>query len=82
MKLSIIIPIYNERETLLKRKRECRKCGRCCLLNKSWCHHFKDGKCEVYDNQPFFCRIYPIDYKDMRMSDPNKECGYSWDEDD
>lgn len=66
-------------ESLLKRKNGCKSCGRCCQLNMYWCRYFVDGKCEIYDRQPFFCRIFPIDEKDKRMSGVSDSCGYSWD---
>ncbi|MBU2541445.1 MAG: hypothetical protein KJ593_06060 [Candidatus Omnitrophica bacterium] len=68
--------------SLSMRKGECKKCGRCCLLNKSWCRHFKGGRCQVYERQPFFCKVYPIDPKDKSMSGVAREdCGYYWSED-
>lgn len=76
--LVYFIPRYAVR-SLLKRKGECLSCGRCCLLNKPWCAYFKDGKCQIYKRQPFFCKIFPIDDRDRETSGVTKECGYWWD---
>ena|SRR3989338_6336179 len=70
-------PIYSI-SSLLKRKGECKSCGTCCSLNIDWCRHFNNGKCKIYDQQPFFCKIFPIDEKDKDMSGVTKECGYHW----
>ena len=68
--------------SLLNRKGGCFACGRCCLINKGWCRYFKDGKCQIYDRQPFFCKIFPIDRKDQLISGVGKECGYHWNKQD
>lgn len=65
--------------SLLKRKGDCTTAGGCCLLNKPWCRYLENGKCQLYDKQPFFCKIYPIDQKDKELSSLSKECGYWWD---
>ena len=62
--------------SLLKRKGKYLLCGRCYFLNKGWCRYFKDGKCEIYNKQPFFCKIFPIDEKDKKLSGVAKDCGY------
>ena len=67
--------------SLLKRQGKCKMCSCCCLLNKHWCSDFKENKCQIYQRQPFFCKIFPIDEKDKKMSGVNKECGYYWDSD-
>lgn len=67
--------------SLLGRKGNCKKCGRCCSLNKAWCFDFKDNKCLTYDRQPFFCKVFPIDHKDKEMSGVSEECGYWWGDD-
>ncbi len=67
--------------SLLNRKGDCERCGCCCLLNKSWCFDFKDNKCQIYERQPFFCRIFPIDQKDKEASGVSEECGYWWESD-
>jgi len=69
-------------DSLLKRKGKCQACGQCCLLNKPWCRYFKEGKCQVYDQQPFFCKIFPIDEKDKDMSGVAEKCGCYWDQED
>jgi hypothetical protein len=70
-------PHYTIR-SLLNRKGECKKCGFCCFLNRPWCRYFKDNKCQVYNKQPFFCKIFPIDEKDKEMSGVSGVCGYKW----
>lgn len=66
--------------SLRRRKGQCQKCGTCCLLNRPWCRYFKDNKCQAYDKQPFFCKIFPIDEKDKKMSGVSGICGYRWEE--
>ncbi|MFC1631556.1 hypothetical protein ACFL1I_04030 [Candidatus Omnitrophota bacterium] len=64
--------------SLFKRKGECRGCGMCCALNTPWCRQIKDNHCEIYQRQPFFCKIFPIDKKDQELSNAKDECGYFW----
>lgn len=64
--------------SLLKRKDNCKECGLCCLLNKPWCRYLEDDKCAIYDKQPFFCKIFPIDHRDKQLSRVSKDCGYWW----
>lgn len=65
-------------DSLLRRKGQCKSCGRCDTLNTPWCRYFKDNKCQVYERQPFFCKIFPIDPKDKELSGVGEACGYWW----
>jgi len=64
---------------LLTRKGGCTKNGCCCYMTTFFCPYIKDGKCSVYKEQPFFCRIFPIDKKSIRLSHVENKCGYYWD---
>lgn len=67
--------------SLLKRKGSCRACGFCCILNKPSCRYIgDDGRCKIYDRQPFFCKVFPIDERDKEMSGVADDCGYRWDD--
>ena len=61
---------------LSKRKGVCSSNGHCCRLTIPWCAHFVHGKCSVYNKQPLFCKIFPIDEKDKELSDCKESCGY------
>ena len=61
---------------LRMRKGVCSSAGHCCKMTLPWCRYFKAGVCSVYDKQPFFCKIFPIDEKDKDLSDVKEVCGY------
>jgi hypothetical protein len=61
---------------LAKRKGQCSQAGHCCRKTFSCCEYFKHGLCSVYARQPFFCRVFPIDRKDIELSDMQGLCGY------
>jgi hypothetical protein len=63
---------------LLNRKGKCTLEGCCCNSTTWFCEHFQNGKYKIYNNQPFFCRIFPIDQKDIKLSNVENKCGYSW----
>jgi Fe-S-cluster containining protein len=62
-----------------KRKGQCSRLGHCCEKTFSWCQYFKHGLCSIYDRQPLFCRIFPIDKKDIELSDMQGSCNYYFD---
>lgn len=61
---------------MLKRKGTCSLGGHCCKITLPWCPYLENGRCSVYDKQPFFCKIFPIDEKDKELSDVKELCGY------
>jgi Fe-S-cluster containining protein len=61
---------------LARRRGACSREGHCCRLTLPWCVHFKNGRCSIYDKQPFFCRIFPIDEKDKELSSVRGLCNY------
>jgi hypothetical protein len=61
---------------LSRRRGACSKAGHCCKVALPWCEYLINGKCSVYDKQPFFCRIFPIDEKDKELSGVKGVCGY------
>ncbi len=63
---------------ILNRKGKCNLEGCCCRSTTWFCEHFKDGKCTIYKNQPFFCKIFPIDQKDIQLSNVENKCTYHW----
>ena len=65
---------------MAKRKGSCASVGHCCQITMAWCQYLDNGKCLIYDRQPFFCRIFPIDEKDKRLSGAAKSCGYYFEE--
>ena len=65
-------------ERLKTRVGSCAGQGHCCARTMPWCRHFEAGRCRVYDNQPLFCRMFPIDEKDQELSGVKGVCGYRW----
>lgn len=63
---------------LLNRKGKCNFGGCCCKSTTWFCEYFKNGKCSIYKNQPFFCKIFPIDEKSIKLSNVENKCGYYW----
>jgi hypothetical protein len=67
------------RQQITRRKGNCSGSGHCCAKTMPWCVYSKDHKCVVYEKQPFFCKIFPIDEKDIELSDVKGICGYRFD---
>ncbi|MBP7216491.1 MAG: hypothetical protein KBA46_04315 [Candidatus Omnitrophica bacterium] len=62
---------------LTLRKGACNQRGDCCRLTLPWCKHLtKDGKCAAYQKQPLFCKLFPIDEKDQKLSGVGTRCAY------
>lgn len=59
-----------------RRRNKCSVAGHCCKKTIPWCRHLIDGKCGAYEHQPLFCRIFPIDEKDIELSDVKGVCEY------
>jgi hypothetical protein len=66
-------------DQLLKRKGACNKKACCCARTSPSCVFFKEKKCALYDDMPFYCKIFPIDTKDKELSDVADACEYYWD---
>ena len=61
---------------LAKRKGACNQDGACCKLTIPWCPHLEGGVCRIYSAQPLFCKIFPVDPKDLELSDVKGVCAY------
>lgn len=61
------------------RRGSCSGAGHCCKATIPWCRHLETGKCRAYASQPLFCRIFPIDERDQKLSGMRDICGYSFD---
>lgn len=61
---------------LARRRGACLKDGRCCKITMPWCPYLENGKCAIYERQPLFCKIFPIDEKDKELSDVKERCSY------
>lgn len=63
------------------RKGSCNNCyAECCYLTRSFCMHLKDGKCLAYKkNMPLFCKIFPIDNKDIELAGMKDICKFKFD---
>lgn len=80
------------RESLVKRKGECRACGECCrnLLNfKIKCPFLLENNlCSIHKLKKYLpitrqlCYFFPAvkELKDYREEYKNKKCGYYWEE--
>jgi Fe-S-cluster containining protein len=65
---------------LSRRKGACSVKGHCCRKTLPWCEYLIDEKCSIYDKQPLFCRIFPIDEKDKELSQVKETCGYHFED--
>ena len=65
---------------LSKRKGDCAACSvGCCKIIISCCPYLENKRCSIYDKQPFFCKLFPIDEKDKELSDVKELCCYYFD---
>jgi len=64
---------------LSKRQGSCDGCGgKCCIATMN-CSFLKNSKCSVYNGgMPLFCKIFPIDKKDIEFAGMNDECQFYW----
>ena len=64
---------------LAKRKGSCKDCGGYCCSHTRICRNLKNGKCSVYKTSiPFFCKVFPIDEKDIELACVKDKCKYYW----
>ena len=74
------------RESIARRRGECKRCGTCCHLIANKCMALKfteeGSRCRIYN---FYrlpnCCTFPIDSRDIRDRDlvaPDNPCGYYW----
>ena len=74
------------RESLSRRRGECRRCGACCQMGNR-CHflYYEDGlaACRGYDGRKSpNCRRFPMSERDLADRDvilPEQPCGYTFD---
>lgn len=66
-------------EMLSKRQGSCEGCeGVCCYITRI-CPFIEDGKCKLYKKGiPFFCKVFPIDEKDIELAGVADVCKYYW----
>ncbi len=62
-----------------RRRGACSLAGHCCQITLPLCPYLENGRCSIYDKQPFFCKVFPIDEKDKELSDVKELCGYYFD---
>lgn len=70
-------PGYFKRQIGL-RKGSCNQEGACCKLTIPWCPYLDGSACRIYVNQPLFCRIFPVDEKDIELSGMKGVCAYTF----
>jgi hypothetical protein len=73
------------RESLSRRRGQCRRCGACCRLGHLCPYLGKDENglalCRVYSRRTENCRLFPIDEHDIADRDivmPDVPCGYTF----
>jgi len=65
--------------SISKRKGNCDDCKiTCCELTRPGCPFFKNNKCLIYEKMPKFCKLFPIDHKDVILSGMEGICKYYW----
>ena len=68
---------------LSKRQGSCDGCGGMCCIRNMNCSFFKKGKCSIYNKGiPLFCKIYPIDQKDIELGGMSDVCQFYWEDDE
>lgn len=77
--LYLLFPIY-VRNSLGKRKGECKNCGKCC--GDCTCMD-ENNRCKIYNTRPeIFClKEFPIDRLQLKLWGI-KDCGYYWDKEE
>ena len=82
MYLATFFPGYVERMKA-GAQGECARTGACCKLLYVCPHLDETGpeaSCTIYEERPRNCRVFPIDWRDIRDRDlvsPGDRCGYS-----
>ena len=72
-------PSYVKKQ-LETRKGSCEGCGGVCCKRTRPCPFLKNGKCSIYKTKiPKFCKIFPIDKKDIELAGVSDVCQYYWD---
>jgi hypothetical protein len=59
----------------VKRKGECRNCGRCCT--SCFMHDAKGKCCKIYGYRPAICRAFPLTPEDLKGI---RSCGFMFEE--
>lgn len=69
-------------DSMKRRKGYCeRSCkGLCCKINVPKCHYLRKEKCTLYKDQPFYCKLFPVDERDKYLGDVQEECTYYWED--
>ena len=66
-------------QMLRTRKGSCEGCGCICCIRTRHCPFVKDGKCAIYNtNIPKFCKIFPIDERDIELAEVKDVCQFYW----
>jgi len=60
------------------RKGGCETCKGVCCYRTRRCPLLKKGKCSIYAKMPLFCKVFPIDPKDIELAGVKDVCGYYW----
>jgi len=76
------------RQSVARRRGECRRCGACCKLGFRCCLLRDNGavsECLLHRLRPPSCRLFPIDERDLADRDlvePEVPCGYRFERED
>jgi hypothetical protein len=65
------------KESLKKRKGSCNCGGICCERNYPSCPFWMGKRCAI-NPPPMWCRMFPIDEKEIELSNVKDVCGYYW----
>ena len=64
---------------LSRRRGSCENCGGICCIRTRACPLLKNGKCSIYlKGIPFFCKIFPIDVRDIELAGESDVCQFYW----
>ena len=62
-----------------KRHGSCEGCGGICCIRTRRCPFLNEAKCKLYNtNMPFFCKVFPIDKKDIALAGVKDCCQFYW----
>ena len=71
------------RESLARRKGECKQCGKCCVIMGVKCPFLsKDNLCGIYGFRPkILCALPPLNLSKGNIKKHRElNCGYYWDD--
>jgi hypothetical protein len=67
------------KSSIAKRTGNCTGCSGVCCKRTRACPFLRLGKCRIYRKMPLFCKIFPVDKKDIEISGVSDVCRYRWD---